>query len=614
MAAECNVDSAIMTDDRMPISSETLVIDVASPSESPSSLEDVLNGNSFISESESGRGLSSSKSSCSIDNVQTNGSSNEDRSPREEHDNTVIAVNNISSQPHQESIMESCNDSCDSNETRPSKLLDPASIRKSVEEKSKTEEAALEQAPSTFLCPISTEIMRDPVTLMTGITYERHNIERWLRTQVHNSQVPRCPGTNQAVKMPVILVPNIALKKTIYDYLEKNAPHTLMTMLSEKFEADVAKEREKKIPSNISGHLDSDGDFAYAAALQHEEDNSASRSNSRENEDMPLTIDSTQDSVLTREEMEVARRRMRRNSFEITRRERSQQLRALSSNTRDGIAAVDASSLRTPYKTIAFPAIMIAHVFFFSVMLIRKVETWERNPLFGSDTDTMLAYGAMSTSRVYDNGSSWRLLTCIFIPAGLIELMVLICMTFKIGLCLERRWGTIRMMSVCLVASICAALSTSIFVPKTTATAGASYVYISALGMFLYHIAVHKQSILDIRSGLADLEDKFFCVRVACCLLLGIFPFVGLIQSVLALIFGFLASAVIIPPPLYGNSARKMCDGIAISQFISSVLILSSLTFGGLILYKKLDTTSVCPSCYNINCIETNLWTCSKLP
>ncbi|KAE9621730.1 putative aminoacyltransferase, E1 ubiquitin-activating enzyme [Lupinus albus] len=34
-----------------------------------------------------------------------------------------------------------------------------------------------------FLCPISLEIMKDPVTISTGITYDRESIEKWLFTQ-----------------------------------------------------------------------------------------------------------------------------------------------------------------------------------------------------------------------------------------------------------------------------------------------------------------------------------------------------------------------------------------------------------------------------------------------
>lgn len=41
-------------------------------------------------------------------------------------------------------------------------------------------EVAAAEVPSYFLCPISLEIMRDPVTLATGITYDRSSIERWM--------------------------------------------------------------------------------------------------------------------------------------------------------------------------------------------------------------------------------------------------------------------------------------------------------------------------------------------------------------------------------------------------------------------------------------------------
>ncbi|CAA6667630.1 unnamed protein product [Spirodela intermedia] len=34
--------------------------------------------------------------------------------------------------------------------------------------------------PSYFLCPISLQIMRDPVTVCTGITYDRDSIEKWI--------------------------------------------------------------------------------------------------------------------------------------------------------------------------------------------------------------------------------------------------------------------------------------------------------------------------------------------------------------------------------------------------------------------------------------------------
>jgi hypothetical protein len=36
------------------------------------------------------------------------------------------------------------------------------------------------EIPPYFLCPISFQIMKAPVSTVTGITYDRENIEKWL--------------------------------------------------------------------------------------------------------------------------------------------------------------------------------------------------------------------------------------------------------------------------------------------------------------------------------------------------------------------------------------------------------------------------------------------------
>ena len=37
--------------------------------------------------------------------------------------------------------------------------------------------------PDEYLCPITTEVMTDPVTTLDGFTYERAAITEWLRTK-----------------------------------------------------------------------------------------------------------------------------------------------------------------------------------------------------------------------------------------------------------------------------------------------------------------------------------------------------------------------------------------------------------------------------------------------
>ncbi|CAL5095183.1 unnamed protein product [Urochloa decumbens] len=64
--------------------------------------------------------------------------------------------------------------------------------------------------PAAFRCPISLEVMRSPVSLPTGATYDRASIQRWL-----DSGHRTCPAT----RLPLAstdLVPNLLLRRLIH--------------------------------------------------------------------------------------------------------------------------------------------------------------------------------------------------------------------------------------------------------------------------------------------------------------------------------------------------------------------------------------------------------------
>ncbi|KAG2569927.1 E3 ubiquitin-protein ligase PUB23-like [Panicum virgatum] len=69
-----------------------------------------------------------------------------------------------------------------------------------------------EEVPCYFVCPISLHLMRDPVTLPTGITYDRDGIERWLLT------AGTCPLTKQPVPPDCDPTPNHTLRRLIQSW------------------------------------------------------------------------------------------------------------------------------------------------------------------------------------------------------------------------------------------------------------------------------------------------------------------------------------------------------------------------------------------------------------
>jgi hypothetical protein len=89
--------------------------------------------------------------------------------------------------------------------------------------------------PKSFTCPISFELMRDPVMLgTTGHTYEREVIKKCLRGRRRN------PLTNEDLRRDeCFLIPNRTLKQAIAEYCQRrNIPWGTATTDTEEEESD----------------------------------------------------------------------------------------------------------------------------------------------------------------------------------------------------------------------------------------------------------------------------------------------------------------------------------------------------------------------------------------
>lgn len=97
-------------------------------------------------------------------------------------------------------------------------------------------ELDLAEIPSVFVCPISLEPMRDPVTLCTGQTYERSNILKWFSLGRYT-----CPTTMQELWDDSV-TPN----KTLY--------HLIHTWFSQKYL--LMKKRSEDVQGRASELLE----------------------------------------------------------------------------------------------------------------------------------------------------------------------------------------------------------------------------------------------------------------------------------------------------------------------------------------------------------------------
>ncbi|PKU73484.1 U-box domain-containing protein 21-like [Dendrobium catenatum] len=70
--------------------------------------------------------------------------------------------------------------------------------------------------PDHFQCPISLDLMKDPVTAPTGITYDRQSVEKWLEMGKST-----CPVTNMELTVED-LIPNHSIRRMIQDWCVAN--------------------------------------------------------------------------------------------------------------------------------------------------------------------------------------------------------------------------------------------------------------------------------------------------------------------------------------------------------------------------------------------------------
>ncbi|XP_031275876.1 E3 ubiquitin-protein ligase PUB23-like [Pistacia vera] len=77
-------------------------------------------------------------------------------------------------------------------------------------------EMEMKDYPLDFRCPISMELMTDPVTICTGVTYERKNIEKWFFIYKKKT----CPATMQSINT-LDITPNHTLNRLIQAWINK---------------------------------------------------------------------------------------------------------------------------------------------------------------------------------------------------------------------------------------------------------------------------------------------------------------------------------------------------------------------------------------------------------
>ncbi|KAF8113684.1 hypothetical protein N665_0046s0035 [Sinapis alba] len=82
-------------------------------------------------------------------------------------------------------------------------------------------ERGVDHIYEAFICPLTKEVMHDPVTLENGRTFEREAIEKYFKECSDTGKPPSCPITSHTLSSADVS-PSIALRNTIQEWRSRN--------------------------------------------------------------------------------------------------------------------------------------------------------------------------------------------------------------------------------------------------------------------------------------------------------------------------------------------------------------------------------------------------------
>ncbi|KAF7820916.1 RHOMBOID-like protein 2 [Senna tora] len=137
----------------------------------------------------------------------------------------------------------------------------------------------------------------------------------------------------------------------------------------------------------------------------------------------------------------------------------------------------------------------------------------QENPLFGPSSNTLTKMGALRWENVVNHHQGWRLVTCIWLHAGVIHLVANMLSLVFIGIRLEQQFGFLRIGIIYLLSGFGGSVLSSLFI-RNNISVGASGALFGLLGAMLselftnWTIYTNKFGWLEQRNLPADVRIK----------------------------------------------------------------------------------------------------------
>ncbi|XP_050227743.1 RHOMBOID-like protein 2 [Mercurialis annua] len=240
----------------------------------------------------------------------------------------------------------------------------------------------------------------------------------------------------------------------------------------------------------------------------------------------------------------------------------------------------------------------------------------KENPLFGPSSNTLEKMGALKWYKVVHGHQGWRLVTCMWLHAGVIHLLANMLSLVFIGIRLEQQFGFVRVGIIYLLAGFGGSIMSSLFIHQNISV-GASGALFGLLGAMLSELLTNWTIYSNKIAALLTLV-----VIIAVNLAVGILPHVDNFAHIGGFLTGLLLGFAILIRPQFGYyESRHLPDARVKPRhkpyqygllLVAVVLLIAGFTVGLVMLFRGVNGNDNCSWCHYLSCVPTSKWKCDN--
>ncbi|KAJ8767681.1 hypothetical protein K2173_018239 [Erythroxylum novogranatense] len=239
------------------------------------------------------------------------------------------------------------------------------------------------------------------------------------------------------------------------------------------------------------------------------------------------------------------------------------------------------------------------------------------NPLFGPSSTTLEKMGALEWDKVVHAHQGWRLVTCMWLHAGVIHLLANMLSLVFIGIRLEQQFGFARVGIIYLLSGFGGSILSSLFIQRNISV-GASGALFGLLGAMLSELLTNWTIYSNKVAALITL-----LVIIAVNLAVGILPHVDNFAHIGGFLTGFLLGFVLLLRPQFRWVERRHLPAGArvkskhkvyqyVLWLVAMILLIVGFILGLVMLFKGENANKHCSWCHYLSCVPTSRWKCDN--